>query len=354
MLSAAEKQRYARQISLPDIGVDGQLQLRDASVLCIGAGGLGAPLLLYLTAAGVGKIGIVDADVVEISNLQRQLIFRMQDVGQSKALAAQTSLRQLNPFVQFEVVTEKFTRKNAEQLMTSYDVIVDCTDQLANRYLVNALCVQLGKPFVFAGVWQYRGQCMLFDAARGPCFNCLFPQNKTEVSLPDCDTDGVLGVVPGMLGIMQASLILQYIIRDQVPVNELLTLDVRNLEQKKYHIQRDPACAVCGENKTMKIDVINTITTTELKQDLTDGMQYTLLDVRSEAEHNEFNIGGLHIPLDELPERAHEVPADLPVIIYCRSGKRSAAGVQILQACGYTTVFNLEGGMVSWQACGTM
>lgn len=245
-LSKIEQSRYAKQMALAEIGEAGQLKLKNASVLCIGAGGLGSALLPYLAAAGVGRIGIIDDDVVENGNLQRQVIYTPQDIGSKKVVAAKRYLNALNPEIDIQVYPDRFHRDTAADLMRHYDIAADCTDNLASRLITNAVCLQLDKPFVFAGISQYQGQCMLFHGGSGPCFSCVFPEMTAYDLLPDCNTAGVIGVLPGMLGIMQANMVLQHILQmDAGQAGRFYTLDMRDLQLRHYHVDKNPQCSVC-------------------------------------------------------------------------------------------------------------
>lgn len=355
LLNHDERKRYAKQISLPEIGESGQIKLKSASVLCIGAGGLGAALLPYLAAAGVGRIGIIDHDKVELSNLQRQVIYTLSDIGMKKVDAAIKTLHQLNPEVEIETFDAAFNQENALALMRHYDIAADCTDNLSSRRIINAICHQLDKPFVFAGISQFQGQCMLFHGKRGPCFSCVFPEMSPYDSLPDCNSAGVLGVLPGMLGLLQANIVLQYILGlSQRNTGRLYMLDMLNINLRDYHIARDVHCHVCGNVPSfipMDQEILS-ISADDLRHKLNYHERFTLLDVRTLEERELSNLGGVHIPLAELPTRMSQLDAELPVIVYCQSGKRSIAAAKMLAKNNFKMIAYLAGGIVSCQPCG--
>lgn len=340
-----ERLLYAQQMALTEIGEAGQLKLKQAKVLCIGAGGLGSPLLQYLAAAGVGTIGIIDHDVVEASNLQRQIIYQYQDIGRLKVEAAHQHLSALNPFINIEIYAQRFTRANAHALASQYDIIADCTDQLNNRYLVNDICLALNKPFVFAGIWRYQGQCMLFHGKEGPCFHCLFPADAGQNALPDCRESGVLGVLPGMLGCMQANLVLQYLLQIRKPVSgRLFCVDSADFAVHELHLTKDQDCAACVHGQT----IIDHDAMTYEEYTAFTGLQ--LLDVRSAEEHAARSLGGKLIPLPELTQRIHELDPAVPLLVYCHSGPRSKRALAILREHKFQHVRYLEGGIASSQS----
>lgn len=352
LLSPDEVNYYARQIILSEIGKTGQLKLKNARVLCIGAGGLGAPLLQYLAAAGVGTIGIIDHDVVEISNLSRQIIYKYSDLGNKKVIAARDYLTQLNPFIIIKIYPQQFNVSNASCIISDYDIVADCTDDLVNRHITNQVCVELDKPFVFAGIWHYQGQCMLFHRREGPCFNCLFPFNNISQSLPNCNDAGVLGVLPGLLGTMQANLILQHILQmSDKKIDKLFTLNGRNFELISYQVERDHNCTVCvlHQNIHKELSFIHhtiserkSISFESMRNKIERGEKFALLDVRSVEEHAAYNLGGMLIPLQELENRLPELDKTLPVIIYCQSGQRSQAAAAILKKHHFISVLTLD------------
>jgi molybdopterin/thiamine biosynthesis adenylyltransferase/rhodanese-related sulfurtransferase len=347
MLDREDMTRYSRQISLSEIGVSGQLQLKNASVLCIGAGGLGSPLLQYLAAAGIGRIGIIDHDEVELSNLPRQVLYQQLDVGSKKVEAAKNYLQRANPRTLIDIFPERFTVKNAAELISQYDIVADCTDQLLNRYLVNEVCVALNKPFVFAGISKFQGQLMLFHGRTGPCFCCLFPFNPASNAAPDCNAAGVLGVLPGILGSMQASLIIQAITQHHAAeVGQFYTFDLHDFTLRHYKISQQSDCQTCHaglslDNYTHDVAFISVA---QLREKIALHERFILLDVRSAEEFQAGNMGGICIPLQELSQRWSELPIDTRVIICCKSGVRSLAAARILQANHFRSVYCLEGG----------
>ncbi len=352
-LNHDEYQRYAKQILLPQVGESGQLKLKQARVLCIGAGGLGSVVLPYLAAAGIGKIGIIDHDSIELSNLHRQVIYSTTDIGLKKVAAAKKYLHCLNPEIEIEIFTHEFNHDNAQQFMLDYDIAADCTDNLNSAIILNAVCSQLDKPFVFAGISGFQGQCMLFHGKSGPCFSCVFPD--IDNSLPDCNSAGVLGVLPGMLGMMQASLILQHILGLTAhTLGRLYVMNLLNMQLRDYQVEKSAYCATCVDGRipdTSNIHV-QSISAAELREKLNHRERFTLLDVRTLQEHEQANLGGVHIPLAELPARLSQLDADIPVIVYCQSGKRSMTAAQLLMKNNFKMAAYLEGGIVSCQPCG--
>lgn len=351
-LDHIELSLYSRQISLQEVGVAGQMKLKNASVLCIGAGGLGAPLLQYLAAAGVGKLGIIDNDHVELSNLQRQIIYSHDDIGKPKVEAAKTYLTKLNPYTNVEIFHDKFTERNARQLISAYDIIADCTDNIENRYLVNHVCLIENKPFVFAGISKHQGQCMMFHGENGPCFQCLFPRDERLLSLPDCRAGGVLGVLPGIVGGVQAGMIMREILQlGESRGNQFHTFDMTTMQWQAYHVDKHDDCPACGKQK-YQMPTVMSISAEDLQNMQASDDEFILLDVRSRAEHDEQNIGGKLIPLTELPQRWRELDSAVPVVVYCHAGIRSMAAARFLLEHQFHSVMNLSGGIVSCEACG--
>lgn len=347
MLNKDEQLRYRCQLALPEVGEAGQLKLKQARVLCIGAGGLGTVLLQYLAAAGVGTLGIIDDDVIELSNLPRQIIYHPGQVGMKKTLAAKNYLTQLNPAVCVNVYDMKFNHDNAASLVTDYDIIADCTDVLANRYLLNAVSLAAQKPFVFAGISQYTGQCMLFRGESAPCFECLFPYHHDTVNFSDCQQGGVLAVLPGLLGLMQASLTLRHLLQlGAEHENTLHTVDLLSFAFERYRVHQNKDCPACVHGQP-GILTLSSITLDVFLQKMQCGESFALLDVRTHGERLAANIGGIHIPLHELETSLHLLNREQPVIVYCHTDKRSAAAVNRLRAHGFTNVCYLQGGMVA-------
>jgi len=367
-LTADERSRYLRHLLIGEIGEAGQLKLKRASVLCIGAGGLGSPALLYLAAAGVGRIGIVDPDVIDSSNLQRQVLFDTSVVGQPKAAIAAARLRALNPYIQIETFVERFDETNAERILGGFEAIMDGTDNFATRYLVNDVALKQGKPNFFGCIFRFAGQVSVFTAETG-CYRCLFPQAPTPELAPDCAQAGVLGVLPGLIGTYQALEFLKWQLGIGTSLaGKLLTIETLGSQFRTLKYAKNPAClcsnpsairlegyqAVCATAPASDLPVTH-ISVAELKNRLA-ARDLALIDVRNAVEHEIGNIGGTLLPVDVLAQQTAEtigslVPAarDQPIAVYCRSGARSARACQLLQRLGYTRVLNVQGGIVAWQ-----
>ena len=366
-LTADEQARYGRHLLLPELGTSGQLRLKKASVLVIGLGGLGSPCALYLAAAGVGRLGLMDGDRVDRSNLQRQVLYGESDVGRPKAEAARERLQSLNPLIELEAIPEHLTAANARARLAAYDIIVDGTDNFTARYLVNDACVLLGKPNVYGSVFRFEGQASVFWAARGPCYRCLYPEPPPPGAVPDCAEGGVLGVLPGLIGLVQATETIKLIVgAGDSLVGRLVLYHALGLHFREMKLARDPACPVCGMHPTITTlteiathcatptpgapsAAMKEITVLDLKKELEAGRDLFLLDVR---EPREYTLGalpaGVLIPLGELPARWKEIPADREIVCYCRSGGRSARAVQFLMQNGLTRIRNLAGGTLAW------
>jgi molybdopterin/thiamine biosynthesis adenylyltransferase/rhodanese-related sulfurtransferase len=367
-LSKEEVMRYSRHLIMPEVGMDGQLKLKQAKVLCIGTGGLGAPLGLYLAAAGVGRIGLVDFDVVDSTNLQRQVLFGTSDVGRPKIEAAADRLRNLNPDIQIDTFEAQLTSENALDIMKDYDIVVDGTDNFPTRYLVNDACVLLGKPNVYGSIFRFEGQITIFGYPDGPCYRCLYPEPPPPGLVPSCAEGGVLGVLPGIVGTIQAAETLKLIIGKGDPlVGRLLLFDALGMKFRELKLRKNPECPVCGNHPTVTklIDYaefcgirgeeapvtatnIPEITPRELKTRLDRGDDLYILDVREPHEYQICNIHGHLIPLGELSRRAHELDSSREIVAHCRSGKRSAEAVQFLQKAGFRKIWNLKGGILAW------
>ena len=351
--------RYDRQMRLPEVGLAGQKRLAESSVLIVGAGGLGTPALTYLAAAGVGRLGIVEFDRVDESNLHRQTLYAASDVGRLKGTAAQDRLRQINPQVEIEVHAERLGEDNAIALIGSYDIVLDGTDTFATRYLVNDAAVQTGVPNVYASVNRFDGQASVFGAAGGPCYRCLFPEPPPPGLIPDCAEGGVLGVLPGLLGTIQATEALKLILGlgDSL-AGRLLLFDALSMEVRTLHIDRDPSCPTCGARSTISppprtpppMSTVPEISVHDLKSRLGSEDAPFVLDVREPAEYEAANLGGVLIPLGELPDRIDEIRSHEgdDVVVHCRSGARSARAVEFLRAQGFEKAVNLKGGIHAW------
>lgn len=380
MLIPEERARYARHLLLPQVGEEGQERLKGASILVVGAGGLGAPLLQYLAAAGVGRIGIVDDDVVGESNLQRQVLFGSQDVGKLKVDVAAERLREINPFIRIEPFAMRFTRENALDLVGQYDLVADGTDNFATRYLVNDACVLAGLPNIYASIFRFDGQVSIFGAEDGPCYRCLFPEPPPPGTVPSCAEGGVLGVLPGLVGSLQATEAIKWILGlGQSLVGRLLLVDALTMDMRTLRVPRDPACPVCGEEPTIRElqDYVAFCATPQHKQtsfpaSTSDtmffgpripeisvqqlhakqqaGEDFLLLDVRQPEEQSIAHIGGTLVPMDQLPVRLPELAPDqsAEIVVMCRSGSRSAHVVAWMMQQGYSNVFNLSGGTNAW------
>jgi adenylyltransferase/sulfurtransferase len=366
-LSADEVRRYSRHLVLPEVGIEGQLALRSARVLCVGAGGLGSPAAMYLAAAGVGTLGIVDFDVVDYSNLQRQLLHVTRDVGRFKVDSARERLQAINPEVRVETHLVALTSANALDLIALYDVVVDGTDNFPTRYLVNDACVLTRRPYVYGSVFRFEGQAAIFATENGPCYRCLYPEPPPAGLVPSCAEGGVLGVLPGIIGTIQAAEALKWILEaGESLAGRLLVLDALAMKFREVRLRRDPECPVCGERPTIRtlqdyeqfcgtaLPVSPSrpadfdISPEELAQALTRSNPPILLDVR---EPMEFRINRLPnavlVPLGSLPDRLGDIDSARDVVAYCHSGVRSIKAVELLRAAGFHAR-NLTGGILSW------
>ena len=369
-LSNQEVARYSRHLIMPEVGMDGQLKLKAASVLCIGAGGLGSPVALYLAAAGVGRIGIVDFDVVDYSNLQRQIIHGTPDVGRSKLESARDRLTAINPEVTIQTHEAALSSDNALDILADYDIIVDGTDNFPTRYLVNDACVLLGKPNVYGSIFRFEGQASVFATKDGPCYRCLYPEPPPPGLVPSCAEGGVLGILPGVVGTIQATEAVKLIMGVGEPlVNRFLIYDALRMRFRELKLRKDPECPVCGEHPTVRelIDYeqfcgITTIaalgetaadaedtTVEELKRRIGRQDGVFILDVREPQEHQICSIpGSTLIPLGDLPQRLPELEGYDDMVVHCKSGARSAKAVKLLREAGFKKARNLRGGILAW------
>jgi adenylyltransferase/sulfurtransferase len=370
-LSSEEVLRYSRQLILPGVGVEGQKRLKAARVLCIGAGGLGSPSALYLAAAGVGTIGLVDFDVVDATNLHRQILHGTSDVGRKKLESARSRLREANPNVRVELHQVRLTAENALQIVKDYDVVLDGTDNFPARYLVNDVCVFSGKPNVYGAVSRFEGQCSVFaPSLGGPCYRCLYPEPPPPGAVPNCAEAGVFGVLPGIIGVMQAIETIKLVAGLGDPlVGRLVHFDALKTRFREFRLRRDPACPVCSDSpsitapvdyeiycsppdlkKTMNPrDAIPEITVEELKSRLDGGEEFVLLDVREPFELEIASLpSAVNIPLGELPARLGELDPEAETLILCRSGGRSANALEFLRDSGFSKIWNVEGGINAW------
>jgi sulfur-carrier protein adenylyltransferase/sulfurtransferase len=363
-LTKAEVERYSRQLVLPEVGPGGQRRLKSSSALVVGAGGLGIPASVYLTAAGVGRIGVVDHDSIEKSNLHRQTIYTEADVGKKKAAVAGRRLRETNPNVTVETYETKLDSSNALKIVSKYDIVLDCTDNFPARYLINDACVLSGKPDVYASVFRFDGQASVFDAARGPCYRCLYPEPPPPESVQDCAVAGVLGVLPGIMGSIQAVQAVNLLLGKGEPlVGRLVLFNATDMTFNELRFKKNPDCPVCGPRPTVKnlVDyeafcgirrtlAVDEITPAQLKQMLDRGDRVVLLDVREPFEHDFSSLKGSKlIPLGELEGRVGELGRKDLIVAYCLVGTRSAVATNLLNSKGFR-VRNLRGGVRAWAA----
>ena len=347
-LTPEEQKQYSRHLILDKVGVQGQEKLKAARALVIGAGGLGCPILSYLTAAGVGTIGIIDHDKVDQSNLQRQVLYTQSDIGTYKVEAAKARLSTLNPFIKFDTYTEALSRENALELFSKYDIIVDGSDNFPTRYLVNDAAVIVNKPIVFGSIFKFEGQVSVFNYENGPTYRCLYPTSPRPNEVPNCSEIGVIGVLPGIIGSLQANEVIKIICGiGDVLSGRLLIFDALSLNQSTLKFAKNKEIEVvkledsyeelCGIVQQREI----TLTALKNARD-----SYQLLDVRTDAERASENIGGVHIPLHELHTRLNEVPSDKALVVYCKAGIRSAQAIQMLEEAGFQNqLINLKGGL---------
>jgi adenylyltransferase/sulfurtransferase len=366
-LSNDEVLRYSRHLIMPEVGMEGQLKLKAAKVLCIGAGGLGSPLALYLAAAGVGTLGVVDFDVVDYTNLQRQVIHTTADVGRKKLESAAEKVKAINPFIQLRPFETRLTSENALEIFRDFDIIVDGTDNFPTRYLVNDACVLTGKPNVYGSIFRFEGQVSVFATQNGPCYRCLYPEPPPPGLVPSCAEGGVLGILPGLVGVMQATEAIKLILGKGEPlIGRLLLVDALGMRFRELKLRKNPDCPACGRypSVTKLIDYnefcgirgeekpvasnVPEIQPEELKGRLDAGEDIFILDVREPHEYQICNLNGYLIPLGELPKRAHELDSSREIVAHCRSGVRSAKAVTFLQQAGFRKVKNLAGGILAW------
>jgi adenylyltransferase/sulfurtransferase len=367
-LTNEEIKRYSRHLIMPEVGLEGQARLKRGSVLCVGTGGLGSPLALYLAAAGVGRIGLVDFDVVDESNLQRQIIHSTKDVGKPKLKSAAEKIQALNPNVRVDLHEARLSSENALGILKDYDVVVDGTDNFPTRYLVNDACVLLKKPNVYGSIFRFDGQASVFWAEKGPCYRCLYEEPPPPGLVPSCAEGGVLGILPGVIGVVQATEAIKLMIGKGEPlIGRLLLYDALSMSFRELKLERNPDCRMCGPNATIKelidyqawcgveeqiaLERENVITPKELAAKVSKGEPVTLLDVR---EQHEWDIVHLQdaklVPLREVPRRANEFSTADEIVAYCHVGGRSAQAVNILRQLGFRRVKNLAGGIERYAA----
>lgn len=367
-LSNDEILRYSRHLIMPEVGMSGQRKLKEASVLLIGAGGLGSPAALYLAAAGVGHIGIVDFDVVDSSNLQRQIIHSEEFLGKPKLESAKKRLLGLNPHIHIDTYEAPFTSQNAGELVSQYDIVADGTDNFPTRYLVNDACVLYGKPNVYGSIFRFEGQASVFYAKEGPCYRCLYEEPPPPGLVPSCAEGGVLGVLPGIIGTIQALEVIKLIIGQGEPlIGRLLVFDALKMSFRELKLRKNPDCPICGENPTIHefidyeqfcgifptddSDAIteDDVTVQELQQKIDAGDDFFLLDVREPFEREICKLqDDLVIPLNQLSENLNKLNTADDIVIYCRSGARSMKALNFLKDVGFTRLKNLKGGIIAW------
>ena len=369
-LSQEEVLRYSRHLIMPEVGMDGQQKLKSARVLCIGTGGLGSPVALYLAAAGVGTLGLVDFDVVDFTNLQRQVIHHTSDVGRPKLESAREKIAAINPFVKVVPFETRLTSENALQIFAGFDIVVDGTDNFPTRYLVNDACVFTGKPNVYGSIFRFEGQASVFAAKGkdGPCYRCLYPEPPPPGAVPSCAEGGVLGVLPGLIGMVQATEAIKLILGAGEPlVGRLLLVDALGMKFRELKVRKNPDCVVCGthpsvtklidyeqfcglrgQEKPVSNPGVPEISVEELKQKLDAQEEVFILDVREPHEFQICNLNGHLIPLNDLPKRVSELDSNKEIVVHCHKGGRSARAVAFLQQAGFTKAKNLAGGVTAW------
>jgi sulfur-carrier protein adenylyltransferase/sulfurtransferase len=369
-LTNDELSRYSRHLILPEVGLEGQRRLKAAKVLCVGTGGLGSPLAFYLAAAGIGTLGLVDFDVVDASNLQRQIIHSTKDIGRKKLDSAEEKLTALNPALHVVKHETMLTSANALDILKDYDVVADGTDNFPTRYLVNDACVLLGKPNAYGSIFRFEGQCSVFATENGPCYRCLYPEPPPPGLVPSCAEGGVLGILPGLVGVMQATEVIKLILGIGEPlIGRLLLIDALAMRFRELKLRKNPDCPVCGTHPTVTelIDYqqfcgvapptpqevtlkngIPQITVKELKARIDAGEEVQLIDVREPWEAQIAQIGGKLIPQNDVPNRLAEIDRNREVVIHCKSGGRSQRIAEFLQQQGYPRVANVAGGILAW------
>jgi adenylyltransferase/sulfurtransferase len=368
-LSQQEVARYSRHLIMPEVGMEGQKRLKAAGVLLIGAGGLGSPLGLYLAAAGIGRIGLVDFDVVDFSNLQRQVLHGTPDVGRPKLQSARDRIQAINPEVQMDLYETRLTSANALRIFAPYDVIIDGTDNFPTRYLVNDACVLLKKPNVYGSIFRFDGQASVFHPPEGPCYRCLYPEPPPPGEVPSCAEGGVLGILPGLVGCIQATEAVKLILGKGEPlIGRLLLYDALQMRFREFKVRRNPKCPMCGDQPTITklidyeqfcgirgeeapapVATEGETTVEALKARLDRGDKVFILDVRNPEEYQICRIAGSTLlPLPELPRRFGELDKDREMVVHCKSGMRSAKAIQFLRQQGFAKLQNLKGGILAW------
>jgi sulfur-carrier protein adenylyltransferase/sulfurtransferase len=372
-LSNEEIARYSRHLLLPEVGMEGQKKLKAAKVLCVGTGGLGSPLALYLAAAGVGTIGLVDFDVVDSSNLQRQIIHSTKSIGRPKIDSAEERLKGLNPFINIVKFETMLTSANALEIISQFDVIADGTDNFQTRYLVNDACVITGKPNAYGSIFRFEGQASVFATKDGPCYRCLYPEPPPPGLVPSCAEGGVLGILPGLVGVIQATEAIKLILGVGEPlIGRLLLVDALNMNFRQLKLRKNPDCPVCGANPTVtelidydqfcgiappapasatpsqEVNGVPQISVTDFKRKRDAGEDIYLLDVREPHEFQIANLGGHLIPLGDLPSRIRELDSNREIVVHCKMGGRSQKAAELLKQAGFNKIQNLAGGIQAW------
>jgi adenylyltransferase/sulfurtransferase len=369
-LTTDDLARYSRHLILPEVGIVGQQKLKAAKVLCVGTGGLGSPLALYLAAAGIGTLGLVDFDVVDASNLQRQIIHSTKDIGRKKLDSAEEKLTALNPALKVIKHDTMLSSANALDILKDYDIVADGTDNFPTRYLVNDACVLLGKPNVYGSIFRFEGQASVFATKEGPCYRCLYPEPPPPGLVPSCAEGGVLGILPGLVGVIQATEVIKLILGNGSPlIGRLLLVDALNMRFRELKLRKNRECPVCGDHPTVTelIDYQNfcgivpetpqeanmkngipQITVKELKRRIDAGEDVQLIDVREPYEYQIAQIGGKLIPQNDVPQRLADIDRDREVVVHCKSGGRSQRIAEFLKQSGYPRVVNVAGGILAW------
>ncbi|MDR3177901.1 MAG: molybdopterin-synthase adenylyltransferase MoeB [Campylobacteraceae bacterium] len=366
-LSPDEVTRYSRHIILPNVGIDGQKRLKKSRVLIVGGGALGSPIALYLAAAGVGTIGIVDFDEVDVSNLQRQVIHKTRNVGKKKTLSAKEAILDINPHVNVLIFDTKLTSQNALEILRDFDIVADCTDNFPARYLINDACVLLGKPLIYGSIFRFEGQSSVFWAKKGACYRCVFPSPPPAGFAPSCGEAGVFGVLPAIIGSIQANETIKLIIggEDETLINRLLVFDAWKMRFKELRLRKDDNCPICGKTPSIKEladyeffcglksekDVeIKNISAEELRRKIDNNEKFNIIDVREEYEFKIAHIDGSKlIPLGEISSRRGEIDDKIPAVILCKSGVRSVYAIKELRKLGFKgELLNLKEGILSW------
>jgi len=369
-LTTDDLARYSRHLILPEVGIVGQQKLKAAKVLCVGTGGLGSPLALYLAAAGIGTLGLVDFDVVDASNLQRQIIHSTKDIGRKKLDSAEEKLTALNPALKVIKHDTMLSSANALDILKDYDIVADGTDNFPTRYLVNDACVLLGKPNVYGSIFRFEGQASVFATEEGPCYRCLYPEPPPPGLVPSCAEGGVLGILPGLVGVIQATEVIKLILGNGSPlIGRLLLVDALNMRFRELKLRKNRECPVCGDHPTVTelIDYQNfcgivpetpqeanvkngipQITVKELKRRIDAGEEVQLIDVREPYEYQIAQIGGKLIPQNDVPQRLADIDRDREVVVHCKSGGRSQRIAEFLKQSGYPRVVNVAGGILAW------